>query len=261
MLAHTLLVGCGKMGRALLNGWLKTNPDLHITVVEPGTPTGLPAHIAVFGSAADLPSALKPDLVVFAIKPQQLDGVLASYRRFAGATFLSIAAGKTLAKLAAGLGANAAIIRAMPNTPAAIGQGISVAMANAHVSEAGHALAEAALSAGGQVAWVAEEAQLDAVTAVSGSGPAYVFLLVEAMAAAGVSSGLPPALAMQLARQTVIGSGALLGAEAASAADLRAAVTSPGGTTAAALAVLQPALHDLMTEAVRAATARARELA
>ncbi len=247
-----VLVGCGRMGSALLKGW-----GAGAVVVEPSNPACLPDIEAA--------GAITPELVVFAVKPQQMAEVLPAYKRFAGsATFLSIAAGKTIAGFEAALGHQAAIVRCMPNTPAAIGKGITVAVANKNVTNAGKALADKALRAGGMVEWVEDENLLDAVTALSGSGPAYVFHLVEAMAKAGAAMGLEPALAMKLARQTVIGSGHLLEQSPHEpAGKLREAVTSPGGTTAAALAVLMgdEKLQKLMTEALKAAQARGRELA
>lgn len=249
--APWVLVGCGRMGSALLKGWAR--PDA--IVIEPNNPAYLP-DIEAAGN-------ISPALVVFAVKPQAIAGVVPAYAKFRGATFLSIAAGKTIAGFEALLGPEAAIVRAMPNTPAAIGKGVSVAVANGNVSAAGRTLANDALKAGGMVEWVGNESLLDAVTALSGSGPAYVFYLVEVMARAGEAMGLAPDLAMKLARQTVIGSGHLLEQSADGAAALREAVTSPGGTTAAALHILKDSgrLQDLMTEALEAAQARGRELA
>jgi pyrroline-5-carboxylate reductase len=180
----------------------------------------------------------------------------------ASAVFVSIAAGTTLAAIRAGLGAGAAVVRAMPNTPAQIRQGVTVACAGAGVSPEQRALADRLLAAVGEVAWVDDEALLDAVTAVSGSGPAYVFLLAECLAEAAVAAGLPAGLAERLARRTVAGAGALLAHGSDSAALLRQKVTSPGGTTAAALAILDGAngLRPLLARAVAAAAVRAREL-
>ncbi len=259
MTSALLLVGCGRMGDALRRGW---GPDVAVQIVEPHPPAGVPAH----ASPADLPAGYHPDLVVFAVKPQQMAVVLPAYTRFVcpGTTFLSIAAGKPVARLEALLGADAAVVRAMPNTPAAIGRGISVAVANARVTPAGRTLADQALRAGGQVMWVEDEPLMDAVTALSGSGPAYVFLLTECLAEAGRRLGLAPELAAALARATVAGSGALLDqTPTESPAALRQAVTSPGGTTQAALSVLMDThrLQDLLTEALQAAHARSRELA
>lgn len=245
-----VLVGCGRMGSALLKGWGR-----QAVVIDPSYPGALP-DIAAAGD-------ITPELVVFAVKPQQVGSVVPAYARFKGATFLSIAAGKTLAGFEALLGAEAAIVRCMPNTPAAIGKGISVAVANRHVTPQGRALATQALAAGGLVEWVEDETLLDAVTALSGSGPAYVFYLVEVLAKAGEAMGLAPDLAARLARQTVIGSGHLLEQSSESPANLREAVTSPGGTTAAALHIIRESgrLQALMTEALKAAQARGKELA
>jgi pyrroline-5-carboxylate reductase len=259
-----LLIGCGKMGNALLSGWLTRGiPASRIHIVEPAGVAQ--TDVAAVRAAGDLPAGLKPDVVVFAVKPQALDEIAPEYRRFtgAGAVALSIAAGKTIAVFERHLGANAAIVRTMPNTPAAVGRGITVACANQHANQAQRALCESLLEAVGEVAWVEDEALLDPVTAVSGSGPAYVFLLIETLAEAGVASGLPAELAQRLARATVIGSGELARLSHEDAAQLRKNVTSPGGTTAAALDVLMGAggLVELMTRAVAAATRRSRELA
>jgi len=201
---------------------------------------------------------------VVAVKPQIAPEVLASLAPFVAATtvVLSIMAGRTLRFLADNL-PGAALVRAMPNTPAAIGRGITVAVATARVSPEQRALVDALLSAVGAVEWISDEALMDAVTALSGSGPAYVFLLAEAMARAGAAAGLPPRLAATLARATVSGAGELLNRSALDAASLRQNVTSPGGTTAAALEVLmaQDGLERLMTAAIAAATKRSRDLA
>lgn len=247
------------MGSALLRGW--NNPN--VVVIEPEPVADLPKGVTQYPVLEALPGQFVPDLVVFAVKPQVLENIVPAYARFKPATFLSIAAGKTLASFAKLLGSDAAVVRAMPNTPAAIGQGISVLVANNNVSPQGKQLAETALKAGGAVEWVSDESLMDAVTALSGSGPAYVFLLVEVLAKAGEQMGLGPDLAITLARQTVIGSGHLLQQSPQPAAALRAAVTSPGGTTAAALAVLQQneALQELFTKALQAAQERGKQLA
>ena len=266
-----LLVGCGKMGSALLSGWLeagRTGPQAPAVVVEPAASArafeGRPG-VTVVREAAAIPPGFAPGVVVFAVKPQGMETVVPAYRRFvAPATvFLSIAAGRTLGFFVTHLGGDAAAVRSMPNTPAAIGRGITVACANANVTPPQRAACEALLTAVGEVAWVAEEALLDPVTAVSGSGPAYVFLLVEALAEAGVAAGLPADLAMRLARATVAGSGELLQRSPEAAEQLRRNVTSPNGTTAAALEVLMKddGLARLMKAAVAAATRRSRELA
>jgi pyrroline-5-carboxylate reductase len=255
------------MGSALLRGWLAQGLAQRYLVVEPGpVPDALRGHaeVAVLPAPDQLPPEISPAGIVLAVKPQAMAAVLPAYRRFApaGTLFLSIAAGKTLGFFERMLGA-AAVVRAMPNTPAAIGRGIAVACASALVAAPQRALAERLLGAVGEVAWVADEALLDPVTAVSGSGPAYVFLLIECLAKAGMAAGLPEALAMQLARATVAGSGALVALSGESAAELREAVTSPGGTTRAALDVLMAGdgLETLLTRAVLAATRRSRELA
>jgi pyrroline-5-carboxylate reductase len=263
-----LLVGCGKMGGALLAGWLERGLARRVVVVEPGPGAarfaGRPG-VERLSDAAAIASDFQPSVVVVAVKPQGMADVLPPYRRFAdaGALFLSIAAGKTLGYFARALGEGAAVVRAMPNTPASIGRGIAVACANARARPEQHRIAEALLAAVGEVGWVEDEALLDAVTAVSGSGPAYVFLLIECLARAGVAAGLPEALAERLARATVAGSGELARRSAESAALLRENVTSPGGTTRAALDVLMAVdgFDSLLRRAVLAATKRSRELA
>ncbi|MDA0787453.1 MAG: pyrroline-5-carboxylate reductase, partial [Proteobacteria bacterium] len=229
-----LLVGCGKMGSALMDGWIGqgTSPDA-IFVVDPMQPD-LPDGVAGGATFDDIPDNFAATVVVLAVKPQVMDAVLAPYLALVrpDTVFLSIAAGRTIGTFEAVLGADARIVRAMPNTPAAVGQGITVLIGNGHVTAAQRDACEALMAAVGKVAWVSEEGLIDAVTGVSGSGPAYVFHLVEAMAAAGVAAGLSPDLAMQLARETVAGSGALLAQSTDPAATLRENVTSPGGTTA-----------------------------
>ena len=262
-----VLVGCGKMGQALLRGWLKGGAARRFEIVEPaGAPPGFGRSdaIAFHPDPETLPRDRVPAAIVFAVKPQIADEVVPAYRRFVGpdTLYLSIIAGKTIAGLARHLGA-AAIVRTMPNMPAAIGRGITVACANPVVGVAQRRLAERLLAAIGESAWVEDEALMDAVTAVSGSGPAYVFLLIEALAEAGERVGLPPDLALRLARATVAGSGELARLSPDSPARLRENVTSPGGTTRAALDVLMAddGLARLLERAVAAATARSRELA
>lgn len=268
--APILLAGCGKMGEALLAGWLnKALFANDVVIVEPNSETAARLR-ACFAVSVHLdPAALEADFapaaVLFAVKPQAMDAVAPCYARFTagGSVFLSIAAGRTIASLRRHLGAEAAIVRAMPNTPAAVGRGATVACANARTTADQRGLCERLLAAVGTVDWVGDEALLDAVTAVSGSGPAYVFFVVECLAAAGVDAGLPPDLAGRLARETVAGAGELLHLSAESAATLRLNVTSPGGTTAAALAVLmaEDGLAGLFSAAVRAAAERSRQLA
>jgi pyrroline-5-carboxylate reductase len=266
---HLLLVGCGKMGGAMLRGWLQRGVQpAEITVVEPNTTpvADLAAKgVRLLEDASGLPADLKPAVVLIAVKPQMTDGALPAYRRFAGAgtVFLSIAAGRTIGYFERHLGAQAAIVRSMPNTPAAVGRGITVACPNRQAAPAQRALCEQLLSAVGEVAWVEDEGLIDAVTAVSGGGPAYVFLLIECLAEAGAAAGLPPELAMRLARVTVAGAGELARLSSEPAAVLRQNVTSPAGTTLEALKILMAAdgLQPLMTKAIAAATRRSRELA
>lgn len=258
-----LLVGCGRMGGALLSGWLARGFDPKaIVVVEPNEP---PKDVIGIADDKDIPSDFVPDVVMLAVKPQMMDAVLPAYARFADhALFLSIAAGRTLASFERALGAHAAIVRSMPNTPAAVGRGISVACANRNATSLQKARAEELLSAVGEVGWVEDESLIDAVTAVSGSGPAYVFLMAETLAKAGEKAGLDPELAVRLARATVAGSGELLYCSELAASKLRENVTSPGGTTAAALSVLMAepgGMQELMDKAVAAAARRSRELA
>ncbi len=263
-----LLVGCGKMGGALLRGWLERGLEpSKVTVVEPGAEAR--NDVSALGLAAvaglgEVDTGLQPAFVVLAVKPQMMDTVLPDCRRFAapGVAFLSIAAGTTLATFEAALGGAAAVIRVMPNTPAAVGRGMSVLCANAGVTEPQKVVAGALMAAVGEVAWIDDEALMDAVTGVSGSGPAYVFLLIETLAEAGVEAGLPRELATQLARATVAGAGELARQSEEPAAELRRNVTSPGGTTAAALEVLmaEGGLAELMKRAVAAAAKRGREL-
>jgi pyrroline-5-carboxylate reductase len=261
-----VLVGAGKMGSALLAGWLglKLNPR-KVIVIEPQPSKGL-AALKRRGIRINLSSkAIGPAAVILlAVKPQTAPEVLPGLVPLVGAKtlVLSIMAGRTLKFLERGL-PGAAIVRAMPNTPAAIGRGITVACPNARVTATQRMLAHNLLAATGAVEWVDDETLMDAVTAVSGSGPAYVFLLAETLAQAGVAAGLPAALSAKLARATVAGSGELLHRSELDAANLRANVTSPGGTTAAALEVLMGpgGLEPLMTKAVIAATRRSRDLA
>jgi pyrroline-5-carboxylate reductase len=261
-----VLVGAGKMGGALLEGWLGRGLDpKHVAVLEPAPPPDLAALMRRGLRLNPDPKSLTDvAAIVIALKPQvapQIVPLLAPL--VAGATVVvSIMAGRTLQFLAGAIDRPCALVRAMPNTPSAIGRGITVAVPR-NASAAQRELVDRLLAATGAVEWIDDEALMDAVTAVSGSGPAYVFLLAEALAQAGAASGLPPRLAAKLARETVAGSGELLHRSPLGAAALRENVTSPGGTTAAALAVLmgEGGLSPLMNKAVAAATARSRELA
>ncbi|MFN4087528.1 MAG: pyrroline-5-carboxylate reductase [Alphaproteobacteria bacterium] len=267
--AKLLLVGCGKMGGAMLTGWLERRIVQEVVVVEPAAGAVVPFRdrpgVYLSRGIEGVAPHYRPDIVVFAVKPQGIDAILPDYARFVRpqTVFLSIAAGKPIAAFAAHLGARAAIIRAMPNTPAAVGRGITVLFANRNVGPDQTALSQQLLEAVGDVAWIGDEGLMDAVTAVSGSGPAYVFLLIEALAAAGVKAGLPAALAAGLARATVAGSGELARLAQEPPDVLRKNVTSPGGTTAAALDVLmaEDGLQPLLDAAVAAAARRSRELA
>ncbi len=260
-----VLVGAGKMGSAMLEGWLALGLDPKTAVVIEPQPT---RELASLGSRG-LRLNPSPNIVgeaaaiVVAVKPQVAPEVVPTLAPYlgAGTVLVSIMAGRTLRFLEQALPQRAALVRAMPNTPAAIGRGITVVVPNQRVSQRQRELAFALLSATGAVEWINDEALMDAVTAVSGSGPAYVFLLAETLARAGVAAGLPSELAGRLARATVAGSGELLYRSPLDPATLRRNVTSPGGTTAAALEVLTPGLDSLMRDAVAAATRRSQELA
>ena len=257
------LAGAGKMGGAMLTGWLAQGLDpKRVVVIEPH-PTDEIKALAGIRLNPTPKEAGEVDTLVVAVKPQSFREAGAALKAFAGSSTLvvSIMAGTPIASLEAVVGGS--VVRAMPNTPAAIGRGITVAVAAKNVSAAQRAIADALLRATGSVEWVDQESLMDAVTAVSGSGPAYVFLLAEELARAGVAAGLPAELATRLARETVAGSGELLHRSELSSATLRQNVTSPGGTTAAALDVLMGAdgMQKLMTRAVAAATQRSKDLA
>lgn len=260
-----LLVGCGKMGGAMLDGWLARGLKASDVAVAEPVEAIRPkqAGLRVVSSSGEISET--PEIIVLAVKPQSMDATLTDLKRFAdkGSVFLSIAAGKTLGYFAGHLGKSAKVVRSMPNTPAAVRQGISVATAASGVSAAEKKRCHELLEAVGQVLWVDDEALMDPVTALSGSGPAYVFLLVEAMAAAGAKLGLTPDMAMQLARATVSGSGELLKQSSEPAAQLRVNVTSPGGTTAEALKVLMApdGIQPVFDKALAAASRRSKELA
>ncbi len=260
-----LLVGCGRMGSAMLSGWRERGLAPSVTV-DPAPSAAVHAgpDLTVVADAAAIPAGFSPAAVVLAVKPQSAAEGLPPHARFAGsAVFLSIMAGRTIGGISALLGPEAAIVRAMPNTPAAVRQGVTVACPGTGVTPGQRALCHTLLEAIGAVAWVDDEGLLDPVTAVSGSGPAYVFLLAELMEQAAIEQGIPPDLARLLARRTVSGSGALLAASTEDAAALRKAVTSPAGTTERALGVLMAddAWPLAMRRAIDAATKRSRELA
>jgi pyrroline-5-carboxylate reductase len=260
-----VLAGAGKMGGAMLSGWLARGLDAHsVSVIEPHPSDDISAlaakGIRLNPAPKDIGAAAT---LVVALKPQMFREAGAMLKSFAGPSTLvvSIMAGATIASIEQVCGG--IVVRAMPNTPAAIGRGITVAVAANHVSAALRAVADALLRATGSVEWIDDESLMDAVTAVSGSGPAYIFLLAEELARAGAEAGLPPELATKLARETVAGSGELLHRSELASATLRQNVTSPGGTTAAALEVLmgKDGMQSLLTRAVAAATRRSKELA
>jgi pyrroline-5-carboxylate reductase len=260
-----VLAGAGKMGGAMLSGWLAQGLAARSVVVIEPQPSDDIRALAANGVRLNPPPKDIGNItaLVVALKPQAFREAGPGLKPYAGPSTLvvSIMAGMTIASIAEVCGGS--VVRAMPNTPAAIGRGITVAVAAKDVVDAQRATADALLRATGSVEWVDDEGLMDAVTAVSGSGPAYVFLLAEELARAGVAAGLPEELAAKLARDTVAGSGELLHRSDLSAATLRQNVTSPGGTTAAALEVLMGAdgLQSLMTRAVAAATRRSKELA
>jgi pyrroline-5-carboxylate reductase len=262
-LPSILLVGGGRMGSAMLAGW-REQGLAQAVIIDPSPEAAALAGpgITVLADPTQIPIGFTPAAVILAVKPQ-MAAALPAYVRFAGsAVFISIMAGKTIHAIGQLVGRHTAIVRAMPNTPAAVRQGITVAHACSHVSAHQRELADTLLAATGAVAWIEDENLLDPVTAISGGGPAYVFLLTELMEQAGLDQGLPPELARQLARQTVIGSAALLAASEEDAAQLRVNVTSPGGTTAEALKLLRAddALPEIFRKAIQAATEHSRAL-
>lgn len=261
-----VLVGAGNMGGAMLSGWLKSGvPGSSILVIDPSPSDAMKEKFAAAGVRHETtaPSGLEAAILFLAVKPQVMEAVLPPLKPLVGpgTVVVSVAAGKTLGFLESHLG-KAAMVRAMPNTPAMIGRGVTGAHANALVTDAQRASVHDLLKVSGPVEWVAAESDIDAVTALSGSGPAYVFYLVECMAEAGRKLGLPADLAMRLARETVSGAGELLFQSSDEAARLRQNVTSPGGTTAAALSVLmaEDGMQPLFDTALAAARKRAEEL-
>ena len=264
-----VLAGAGKMGGAMLKGLLAKGLDAKSVIIQDPAPPAEVAEFAKHHAIQIVPQigklAVPPAVIIAAVKPQVMEAVFPPLARLAGpgTLVISIAAGRSIASFEKHLAPGIAVVRAMPNTPAAIGRGITICAGNAHVTKTQRQLANDLLSAVGEVGWIDDEALMDAVTAVSGSGPAYVFLLAECLAEAGRKAGLDEALAIRLARATVSGSGELLAQSDLDPATLRQNVTSPGGTTAAALAVLMApdGLQDLLTKAVAAAVKRGQELA
>jgi pyrroline-5-carboxylate reductase len=257
-----VLAGFGNMGRALARGWIAAGLDARsIRVVDPDPAAREQARALGLDAVARPEDIRSPvDVAVVAVKPAELDAVLKALP--AALLYLSIAAGRSTGEIAAVVGEDRAIVRAMPNTPAAIGQGVTGLFAGSRVGPADRATAAALMQAVGAVEWLDDEADLDALTAVSGSGPAYVFLLIEALTDAGIAAGLEAGLAARLATATVSGAGAYARQSTADASTLRRQVTSPKGTTEAALSVLmgRDAFRNLLRDAVAAATARSREL-
>ncbi len=268
MAVRVLLVGCGNMGYAMLAGWLGSGKlaTSEALVVEPNEDLRQRAArlgIQVAASGTELPADLSPEIIVLAVKPQVIRDVTAGYTRFAGsATFVSVAAGTSIATFAEILGPGTAIMRCMPNTPAAIGKGMMVLFSNPNVADKTKAFVGDLLSASGEVATIHDESLMDAVTAVSGSGPAYIFHFIECLTAAAEKVGLPADTAKLLAMQTVYGAATLAATSKEDPAVLRRQVTSPNGTTAAALEVLMGGdrLQTLLSDAVKAARDRSVEL-
>jgi pyrroline-5-carboxylate reductase len=263
-----VLVGCGKMGGAMLEGWLNGGlPAGQIAVFDPAPPPEIAGLLAQHQVRLnpDIASINDAEVLLAAVKPQIMDEVLPRFACLMASRplILSIAAGKTIASFERQFGADAAVIRTIPNTPAAVGRGITAMTSNANVTRAQATLAERLLESIGEVVAVDDEALIDAATAVSGSGPAYVFHMVECLAAAGEAVGLPADVAVKLARATVAGAGELMRVSGTDAAVLRQNVTSPKGTTHAALEVLmaEDGLRPLMVRAIAAATRRSRQLA
>jgi pyrroline-5-carboxylate reductase len=265
-----VLAGCGKMGGALLQGWLARGlaaEDAYVVEPDAALREALRERhrVAALAEPKMLPTELAPRALVFAVKPQAMATVLPAYEALArtGAVVLSIAAGTRIARFEAAFGEAVPVVRAMPNTPAAIGQGVTALVANRHASMAQKELCEALMAAVGAVHWIDDEELMHAITAMSGGGPAYVFLLIETLAKAGTASGLPAELAQLLARATVAGSGALAARSAEPVEVLRRNVTSPGGTTEAALEVLMApdGIQPLFDRAIAAGTRRSQALA
>ena len=263
MIRNVVLVGCGNMGSAMLMRWLPALPETAFWVVEPNE--GLREKAAEIGAKTrsepdGLPEDLDPDLIILAVKPQVMSQIAPQYAGFVDACFVSIAAGVTMSALSGWIG-EVALIRTMPNTPAAIGQGMLISVANDKVSDRQRTATEALMTHSGRHSWLEDESLMDAVTAISGSGPAYLFHFIEVLREAAIRLGLPEDLAGEMALQTVSGAAVLAQGADEGPGKLRQNVTSPKGTTEAALNVLMGRLGPLVTEAVTAARDRGRELA
>ncbi|WP_417428251.1 pyrroline-5-carboxylate reductase [Kiloniella sp.] len=265
-----LLVGCGKMGGAMLQGWLDRGlVGSQVAIIDPSAKAAYMQPFVKQGVQAvetleELSGSFNPDYILFAVKPQMIDATITSYHPYAeqGAVILSVIAGKQISFFEKHLGADTAIVRTMPNTPAAVSRGMTVLYANQNVSEEQAIVCEQLMAAVGGTAWLEDESQIDAVTGVSGSGPAYIFYLAECLAQAGVDAGLPKELAQKLADTTVSGAGELLRLSNDSPSQLRINVTSPNGTTQAGLNVLMAddGLQPVMSKTVAAAAKRSKEL-
>lgn len=253
-----LLVGCGVMGGTLKQGWERAKVPFETIVIDPSSPEFLPNLEA-------LPRGFTPDVILFAVKPQTLPEILPLYKPFSGSgcLFVSIAAGIPLETFHKALGDNEHIIRAMPNLPATVGKGMAILVSKRSLSPSHRSLGQSIFEASGKALWVDNESYMDIVTALSGSGPAYFFRMVECLASAAAMCGLPPDIAMTLARQTAIGAGAMMEQTPDPVTELRIRVTSPGGTTAAALSSLdyEDAFGKLIRTALKAAIHRGQELA
>lgn len=265
---NVILVGCGNMGYAMLQGWLASGKlkAADVIVIEPADvlrERAAALGVTSLATSAEISSSVSPRLIIIAVKPQVIQAVLPAYQHYASAaTFVSVVAGTPVTQYEKILGSDCAIVRCMPNTPAAIGKGMMVIFANSQVKPDNLAFTEDLLQISGKVAHITDENLMDAVTAVSGSGPAYIFHFIECMTQAGVKAGLPDNIASMLAMQTVYGAGSLAATSAETPTQLRVNVTSPNGTTAAALNVLMDnnRLQTLLTEAVEAAHKRSIEL-
>lgn len=263
-MSSIVIVGAGNMGGALVRGLIAKNLAKQLTIIDPALKAPDARRFRAAGaSIAKSPVEIKkPKVIIFAVKPQMMPSVVTLYASLArNALIISIAAGTSTHKISDWL-TTSAVVRAMPNTPASIGKGITAIYATPQVTASQRSYAEKLMRSVGDVIWLDREESIDPVTAVSGSGPAYIFFMVEALAKAGVAVGLPPDAASKLARKMVEGAGALLAERKETAEALRRAVTSPGGTTEAALKILmsERGLEPLMRAAIEAATARGQEL-